>query len=258
MSSPSVRSSADEQQEAIAALLERSGRDHVPIRRSFLQRRDRLGGGRSVLAEFVTARRAGAFDLYLLALALASAKPYTVSLAPRVWARLTGFTGSGATARVNRSWDFLEYISLVRSEDSDGARIVHLLREDGSGLPYHHAGIPTSASTAPEGDYFKLPHAYWHARLDRRLGLAAKSVLLIALSLSDGFLLPADKASSWYGVSPDTIKRGLRDLRTIGVLSYTNRKKPTPLTPQGFTVERRYSLRGPMGSRAAAGGAPDN
>jgi hypothetical protein len=50
-----------EQREAVEALLERSGREFVPVRRSFVQ--DRApGGGPSPPAAFVTGRRRRALD----------------------------------------------------------------------------------------------------------------------------------------------------------------------------------------------------
>jgi hypothetical protein len=233
------------QEEAIEALLERSGRDHVPIRRSFLQRRDRVGGGAGPLSEIVRTRRSVALDLYLLLHALASTEPYDVSLGTAVWARLTGLQGSSGSSRIQRSWRWLADQRLIDLSESGRPRRITLLREDASGDTYAHPGTG-AGDAAAEGDYFKLPYVYWRGHFYGRLGLSGKSVLLIALSLQPDFILPGQQAAGWYGLSPDTIKRGIRQLRSVGVLSVRMVSKKAPLAPAGHTLERHYSLRAPF------------
>lgn len=226
------------QRDAIEALLLRSRRDHVPIRRSFVQLRER-GGGAGALAWFIHERRTKTLDLYLLTVALASAPPYDVALASSVWARALGISDyKSASSTVSRSWTWLADHHLIHTGRRGRLREVRLLREDGSGDPYSH---PSS-----EGDYFKLPYVYWRANLHNRLGLPAKSVLLIALSLRQPFKLPAEHAARWYGVSRDTIAKGLRDLRTLGIIDYRESVKPAPLTAAGITRERLYVLQRPF------------
>ncbi len=236
---------AVDQLDAIEALLARSGRDHLPLRRSFVQRRDLRGGGAAPLAAFVRARRSVALDLYLLAHALASDEPFNVSLATSVWTRLTGLHGSAGAARITRSWKWLEQENLVAISGTSRNRVIELLREDGSGIPYTHPGASHKGKD-PDGDYFKLPYVYWRGRFFARMGLAGKAVLLIALSLEDDFLLPAKQGSQWYGVSEDTIKRGLRQLLANRLLDFTTITKAAPLSPAGVTQERRYTLRQPF------------
>jgi hypothetical protein len=117
---------------------------------------------------------------------------------------------------------------------------VTLLREDGSGKPYVHPG--------KEGNYFKLPYDYWHGNFHNRMGLPAKAVLLIALSLQDEFLLPTKQGAGWYGLSRDTVRKGLRTLRLLGILDMREVRKKAPLAPLGFTLERRYTLKDPFRS----------
>ena len=112
--------------------------------------------------------------------------------------------------------------------------------EDGSGRPYRHPG--------PEGDYFKLPYAYWEGLYPGRLSLPAKALLLIALSLGPDFWLPHERGARWYGLSRDTVSRGLATLLRLGLLEVRHERKKAPLSPQGFTEERRYALRPPFGS----------
>ena len=96
--------------------------------------------------------------------------------------------------------------------------MVTLLREDGSGAPYWHPGVAPTEEDKPEGDYFTLPYAYWDLGLPDRIDLPTKAVLLIALSRPDDFILPLQHAAKWYGISPDSIRAGLRLLQTLGFL----------------------------------------
>lgn len=232
-----------DQQAAIEALLQRSGRPFVPLRRSFVQDR-RRGGGPGPLAAFVTGRRRRALDLYLLLHALASKHPWDVELENVVWARLLGLSGSSAGSVVTQQWQWLEEQKLISVKREGRKRRVTLLREDGSGRPYTHPGL-AHGDLQPEGDYFRLPHDYWRSGMQDWADLPTKAVLLIALSLSDDFLLPLDQAPRWYGISKDSTRNGLRGLITRGFLTVSQRRKPAPLTPAGYTIERRYKLRSP-------------
>jgi hypothetical protein len=133
---------------------------------------------------------------------------------------------------------------LIESERQGRWRRVTLLMDDGSGRPYRHPGDKGLAEE--RGDYFKLPYSYWRGRFNNRLGLPAKAVLLIALSLQDDFVLPTERGAGWYGLSRDTVRKGLRDLRLLGILSMREVQKDAPLTAKGFTLERHYMLRDPF------------
>jgi hypothetical protein len=224
--------------ETVMALLERSRRDFVPIRRAFVQAPER-GGGPGPLASFVRQRRMRSLDLYLLAHAVASKSPFDARFPSAVWARALGDSRErGSAAMVSKQWSWLEVQSLVSSRRVGRLREITLLKEDGSGDPYIH---PTS-----EGNYFKLPYAYWKGNFHNRMGLPAKAVLLVSLSLQDDFLLPTERGAAWYGLSRDTVRKGLRTLRLLGLLSFREVRKNAPLAPRGFTFERRYRLRDPF------------
>ena len=221
-------------QTTVEVLLGRTTRrDFVPLSRSFVQRRD-VGGGAGPLAMFVRSRRRNALDLYLLAHATASAPPWDVTEYAGVWARALGIGATtGAGVVVSTNWTWLEGQRLVRSERKGGLRRIFLLNDNGSGDPYER----------PTTDFFKLPHAYWTFGWQQALDLPAKAVLLIALSLKEGFLLPTAHGATWYGLSLDTVKRGLRRLRNTGLLEVREVRKQAPRSPTGFTLERRYRLR---------------
>jgi hypothetical protein len=228
----------------VEALLVRSGRDFVPLRRAFVQDR-RRGGGAGPLAAFVTARRRRALDLYLLLRALASKEPWDVELPAVVWARLLGLSRDGAGTAISRQWTWLEQQRLIDQQQTGRQRRLIVLREDGSGRRYTHPGVATN-EVAAEGDYFPLPHTYWAAGMQEWADLPTKAVLLIALSLPDDFVLPLDRGPQWYGLSRDTIRTGLRGLLTRGFLRMRSFRKSAPLTAAGYTLERRYTLAGPF------------
>ena len=77
-----------------------------------------------------------------------------------------------------------------------------------------------------------------------RLTLPAKTVLLIALSLQmrDHFVLPREHAAGWYGISADTIQRGLSELLRRGVVRYRVEYVKAPLPPRGYVAVRQYRL----------------
>jgi hypothetical protein len=189
-------------------------------------------------------RRTRALDLYLLAHAVSSAPPYDVAFPAAVWGRALGLSElSSADALVSKSWSWLEEQGLIRSERDGRLRRITLLQEDGSRRPYRHPG---EQGAERRGHYFKLPYAYWRGNFPNRISLPAKAVLLIALSLREGFLLPTERGEEWYGLSRDSVRRGLRELRLLSLLDMREVRKPAPLLAQGWTLERRYSLRPPF------------
>src|SRR5205814_1890727 len=132
---------------------------------------------------------------------------------------------------------------LIKTQRVGRLREITLLREDGSREPYRHPG---EEGATDRGHYFKIPYAYWEGNFHNRLRLPAKAVLLIALSLQDDFLLPTERGREWYGLSTDTLRKGLRDARLYGLLSMTTEIKPAPLSATGYTTERRYRLEAPF------------
>lgn len=218
-------------------------REFVPIRRSFLQARV-AGGGAGPLADFVSGRRERALDLYLLIHALASSPPWDIAPGWRAWAAALGMPETDASeVSVSKTLSWLEKRQLIRSERDRLLRRIYLLDENGSGMPYEHP----ARSSRP--DYFKLPYAYWLEGWHRRLDLAATAVLLIALSLRSPFVLPLDHGARWYGISRDTVRRGLRALVEAEVLTFRSNVKRAPRSVTGATEERRYTLQEAFASR---------
>lgn len=229
--------------ETIVALLERSGREEVPIRKTFLQQ----GAGRvrtpGPIAALVRSHDERALDFYLLAHAVCSAGDFDVTLAAGVWGRAILLSNSSSSrSTVSKAFRRLEDLKLL-SRSRDGSRSkVTLLDESGNGESYRHPASGTQR-------YLRLPHAYWGDEWHLKLGLRAKAMMLIALSLDDGFVLPIEKAPDWYGISADTANRGLLDLRNVGLLDVEKRTKKAPLSPEGIAQDFHYTLNPPFGPR---------
>lgn len=239
-----VSNSAVSQEVLRSLLLGRgSRRTFVPISRAFLQV-PKPKGGPGPLSHFVSSRRKRALDLYLLIHAVASSPPYDATFPARVWAQAMGMTPSNsASVQISTTLSWLESQWLIESTRVGQSRKITLLSDDGSGLPYRHPALDAPGERA---GYLKLPYDYWLERWHTSLDLAATAVLLIALSLPDRFLLPQKHAAEWYGVSRDTIQRGLKSLRDFGLLTYSSASKVAPSAPTGMTVDRIYSLTGPL------------
>src|SRR5256885_1174797 len=101
----------------------------VPIHNIFVQTRDGRRGTAGPLASFVTAGRARALDLYLLALLRATREPYNVALPAGVWARSLGVGSSRtAAASISKQWRWLAERRLIgrRGRHGSSADIVIL------------------------------------------------------------------------------------------------------------------------------------
>lgn len=237
--------------ETVAAIVAQGGRDHVPVRLAFLQRRV---DGRPLpgpLHEFVANGDRRGLLLYLLLLAKATTKPWDASLPAAVWARALAHpmpNTKAAASAVSKAWARLEGRRLIERSRSKRMAVVKLLMEDGSGVPYEHP--------ARGGAYLKLSHALWLGgpgdgpRWYELFTLPDLAMLLIASSLQPGFRLPYEAAPEWYGLSADTALRGLSGLAKWGLLAVDRSYKPAPLSPAGYTAENRYTLVGPFHHRA--------
>lgn len=232
-------------QDTLEALLQgrSSRRAFVPVARSFLQY-PRAGGGPGPLSAFVRSRRKRALDLYLLIHAVASAPPFDVNFPAQVWARALAMPASrGSSVQISTTLSWLEAQGLIETSRVGAGRRIVLLADDGTGRPYTHPGLEPQETRV---GYLKLPVSYWLDQWHLSLDLPATAVLLIALSLPKRFLLPQNHGADWYGVSRDTIRRGLKTLQARGLISFRVVTKSAPLAPAGVTRDRLYTLTGPF------------
>jgi hypothetical protein len=96
------------------------------------------------------------------------------------------------------------------------------------------------------------------------LTLPELTMVLVGRSLGDAFRLPYEMGPDWYGVSADTVARGIHGLQERGLIHVERRFKKAPLSAVGYTAEQRYTLLEPFGpvghlsgsrSKAKSGGA---
>lgn len=243
------------QQETIEELLAQSGRGIVPIRKTFVQQGRGANTSPGPLASFVAAHDDRGLDAYLLLHALASAEPWNCSYPAGTWVRALDLASdaspSSARGAVSKVMKRLEDRQLVRRSRSGRRASVTLLREDGSGETYDH---PHKSGDAR---WLQLPYAYWLQQHFLKLSLPAKALLLVALSLPDGFYLPSERAPEWYGISPDSTEKGLRELRNAGLLDHERQWIKDQRSDTGWRERWTYTLIGsysPAARRAAATG----
>lgn len=223
-----------------------------PLRRTFLQQNTETGDPiPGPFASLVSTRDLRGMRLYLLLLTKASKEPWDSSMYAAVWARALGIdlpTSKTATSAVSKTWLRLERHKLITRSHRNRLVVVTLLREDGSGMAYTHPANDSSGGT-----YLRIPTALWLAGPDATirwyqvLGLPELAVLLIARSLGDDFRLPYEDAPKWYGISADTVARGVDRLINKNLIKVDKTYKKAPLSPLGYTVEHRYTLCDPFG-----------
>ncbi len=226
-------------------MLARTGRHGVPIRRRFLQT-DGAGadGSRAAtLAKMLRGRDGSTLDAYLLIHAMASAsEPYRAAYFSSSWVRLMRFDQDAAPAAASSRWSKtatrLEKLKLIERKRVGNVQEYHLLDEAGNGDPYKR---PTKLA---DGRWFSLPYEYWLDGWDAKLSTAEKVMLLIALDQPDGFQIPYDRFSKWYGVSESTAKRGLTGLARRGIIDVHTDWHSNGRSEFGWVEVRSYTTVG--------------
>ncbi len=241
--------------DVVDAITSRTQREAFPIRRTFIQQKD--DGGRSLpgpLASFVAGSDLLALRLYFLAITKASTQPWDLCLHSAVLARALGLpnpTSAASRGRISKAWTRLVDRSLVTRSRRSRLAAFTLLAEDGSGDLY----------TRPKSTYINVPHEYWTTgpedgrRWYEILKMPELTFLLIALSNLDDFALPAERGPDYYGISADTLQRGVRALSERRLIDVRRTRIKAPLAPEGFTYENRYTLRPPFGPRGGSSAA---
>ena len=225
-------------QERLEGLLADTKRRVVPIRTTFVQQGRGADTKPGPLHKFLTAHDERGLDAYLVAHAMASASsPWNCRMLSDAWIGALGLdeNASEASAKtaLSKIMRRLEKRQLITRERSQRLSDVVLLKEDGSGEPY--------VRDLTE-NWLQFPHSYWLEGHYKTLSLPAKVMLIIALSLQDGFWLPYDYARAWYGVSSDSAEEGLRELRDVGLLDVERTWVKAPRSATGWTERLLYTL----------------
>ncbi|WP_299039890.1 hypothetical protein [uncultured Pseudokineococcus sp.] len=243
--------------QAWAELLGAVKRPAAPVRNSFVQRprddkagRDQQRG--ALLSVLVRGHQTRALDGYLALLALERLLGPDEPWHSKVWARLLATSDVPIPeASVSRTWKQLEDHGLIERTRRRRQALVRPRLEDASG-PYIHLG--TNAEVQATGGwpvreaYFQVPHDYWLQGHHRHLSLAGKAMLLVALQAtgrSPDFYLPQESAPAWYGLSAETVQRGIAELKDLDVLSVRHERIPAARAPEGYTVRHHYTPTGP-------------
>jgi hypothetical protein len=217
------------------ALVNKQHRPTAAIHTTFLQE---YGGQRAPgpLHWFVRDRRPSALRLYLLLLCVALKDPWDYWLPNGAWARAIGLTSKAAEGTVSRSWSWLRHQRLVRTERDRRILRVYALCEDGSG------GDRPRPTT-----YFRLPLTYVRSGWIETLDLPTTATLLIALHRGrrgGWWDLRKEVAADWYGISADTLQRGLDRLQQHSLLEARPRPVTDPRARFGTTTIIEYQLLG--------------
>lgn len=247
------------------ALLADALRETTPVRHIFVQKplnttKPARGQQRgSILGQMVESHQERALDAYLFLLGI---EPVLEDdpLAAAAWARaLSTGVAEVPESAITRVWRQLKDRQLVAVERRQRMSYVLPLLEDGSGKVYTRPGTgkETTKGWPAEDFYLGLPNAYWTEGYFQKLSLTGKALLLISLQatgLKDEYYLPHKAASDWYGISADSVEKGLAELRAQALITERPQKKHAPRAPDGFTIRTYYSLTGPFStaSRSAA------
>lgn len=216
-------------------------RNSLPIRFAFLHRRD-TDSPAGPLSWFVAERRSFALDLLLFAHTVwPLSEGLPIRATTRQWMTAMAIAENAESrSTFSRSWRWLESRRLVRIHSRGRNRGIEILKEDGSGEAWVTPGVVKDS-------YFRLSNAYWTGGFARDLSLPGKAVLLIGLSRQsreqEFFELPLQRGSGWYGISPSTVQRGLKELRDIDLLRRWVEERRTSASPTGRTYDQRFDLR---------------
>ncbi|OKJ35000.1 hypothetical protein [Streptomyces sp. CB01580] len=238
----------DMQQEATAtgrdtrtAVLTRSVRANVPLRKIFVQANAGGDSRHGPLKDFVTGRDLRGLKAYLLIVAACSngENGWSTTHDSAVWARLMDIhmTADDQSARTG-AWRALLRLrerKLIDCCRSGTMITVTLMREDGSGRPYDRPDGKTE-----ENRYLQIPAAFWTTGRDESLDLPSLALFLVVAREKNWSAFPAEKAPEWYGWSADTHERGLKKLIALGLVERREHYIKAPLAPLGFTKTHQY------------------
>lgn len=195
------------------------------------------------LAQIVSTRgRGGAvpLKLYLGLIRRSSAKPYDSALSARRWAALLDLddVAHRGARRVNDAIRRLEELRLIEVEaNRGGASRITLLREDGSGAPYHPPSErkPSQKSRRAkqqEGErYLQMPDRLWEGYI-QRMAAPGLAMLLILLaepdSARDGMWWSTQNFPDWYCITSSMRTSGTQELERLSLLRVEKRMLDTP------------------------------
>ncbi len=223
------------------AVLTRSIRANVPLRKTFVQANKGAASRHGPLKDFVTGRDLRGLKAYLIIVAACSNgdNGWSTTHDSAVWARLMDIheTATDQSARTGawRALRRLQARKLIKCSRSGTKITVTLLREDGSEKPYDRP-----VGDAEENRFLQIPTTFWTLGRDEDLDLPGLALFLVVAREKNWSTFPAEKAPEWYGWSPDTHERGLKKLVALGLVERREHRTKAPLSPLGFTMAHQY------------------
>lgn len=223
------------------AVLKRSIRANVPLRKTFVQANAGGDSRHGPLKEFVTGRDLRGLKAYLLIVAACSNgdNGWSTTHDSLVWARMLDIldTALPQSARTGawRTLDRLRERKLITCRRSGTMITVTLLREDGTGKPYERPKGGTE-----EDRFLQIPAAFWTTGRDEQLDLPGLAMFLVVAREKNWSPFPLEKAPDWYGWSADTHERGLNKLLTLELVERRVKYIKAPLAPAGFVKTYQY------------------
>ncbi|MEV0115636.1 hypothetical protein AB0H77_20710 [Streptomyces sp. NPDC050844] len=223
------------------AVLTRSVRANVPLRKTFVQANAGSDSRSGPLKDFVTGRDLRGLKAYLLIVAACSNgdNGWSTTHDSAVWARMMDIheSADGQSARTG-AWRALLRLherKLVDCRRNGTMITATLMREDGSGRPYDRPDGKTE-----ENRYLQIPAAFWTTGCDERLDLPGLALFLVVAREKNWSAFPAEKAPEWYGWSADTHERGLKKLVSLELVERREYFIKAPFAPLGFTKTYQY------------------
>lgn len=226
-----------DQAATVRAIIEKGKRKKgLQIHNHFVQQPE--GGKKKqpgILHKLVASGNERALDLFLLHRLLAVKEPWEASLENKVWARALGISGSSSTSTISRLFRRLTDMDLMDKSKNGRTPVYRALHDSGNGSSYEKTS-----------DYLTIPLEYWTEDIWLTLGLPAKAVLLIFLSLPAQSYLPQNQVSKWYGISADTLGKGVKQLKELGFLEISVKQEDDFLVASKFRTQHYYTLKSPF------------
>ena len=210
----------------LRSLVKRSKRGTgVPLQESFIRRENAASAPPPPLTQLLRGGQGGEvrLKLYLTMSLLAVSAPYDIRPIPaRSWASALGLDdpGRNGARRISDAIDWLAEHKLLVAERRQGTPgTVRLLSQDGTGGPY--------TRPSPVGRYVRLPLGLWEQGWIVRLSGTALALLIVLLDLQGGrpgpqWISPA-QARRRYDLSPDTWTKGIKELKTLELVTVSRR-----------------------------------
>jgi hypothetical protein len=210
-----------------------SGRGYTVLRQNFVQLDDSFPTRASVLGSIVSDRKYRALESVVWRRALTTPKG-------PLWSR----------ADLSKTWTQLEdeLHLIARTREGRLQRVKPLMEVGGD--PYVQ---PSGEKKNWSEVYLTIPGVFWTDQWFAKLSLAELAVLLVVAkdtTRQDEMWVTESKVSQWYGISPNTLRKGVHGLQGHGLLKIRPEHIPAPLSPKGYTTRHRYSLTGEF-SRSA-------